>query len=105
MLLSVDKRFEQERGVDGLPWKPNTPYTIAQKRAQGRILKVLQNTGIMRSRTTYKATKDRLVVGNSDEKSRKHNLGIGVPKREFLGFSEQDIEEAIIIIDEFLAEP
>lgn len=45
MLLSTDQRFEAEIDPSGNPWAPNQPGILAKKRAAGRILKVLQDTG------------------------------------------------------------
>ncbi len=53
MLLATDERFITETAPDGTKWTPNTPYTIAQKKALGRIQKVLQSTGIARATITY----------------------------------------------------
>lgn len=53
MLMVTDDRFDRETGPDGLPWKPNTPFTIRQKKAARRILKVLQSTGQARSSIQY----------------------------------------------------
>jgi phage gpG-like protein len=53
MLLATDLRFETETDPSGVPWAKNTPYTIRQKRALGRIQKVLQSTGIGRATITY----------------------------------------------------
>ncbi|MFP4338422.1 MAG: phage virion morphogenesis protein [Halothece sp.] len=53
MLLVTDDRFERETGPDGIPWTPNTPFTLRQKRAAGKILKVLQSTGQARASIQY----------------------------------------------------
>lgn len=103
MLLSTDQRFENEIAPSGTPWQRLSPRTIALKQQQGRIMKILQSTGLMRSRTSYRALSDRCIVGNNDVKARKHNLGIGVPRREFLGVSEEDRIEIVAILDDYLS--
>ena len=90
MLGQVDDRFRTETDPQRRPWQPNSPYTLALKRSQGKILKVLQATGLMRSRVNYRAEKDRVTVGIGDRKARKHQLGIGVTKREILGLNKED---------------
>lgn len=104
LVLSTDQRFEKEISPSGEPWKPNTPFTIAKKRAEGRILKVLQSTGRGRASVTYQASRDRVVVGTNVDYMRKHQVGDKVPKREWLGVSADDKVEIIAILDQFLAE-
>lgn len=53
LLLSTDTRWEREIAPDGTPWKKNTPYTTRLKKAQGRILKTLQATGLARASVNY----------------------------------------------------
>lgn len=104
LLLSTDDRFRNEVDPSGRKWEPNSPRTISQKRAQGRINKVLQSTGRLRSGINYKAERDRVVVGANVSYAAKHQLGQGVPQREFLGVSRKDEQEIVIILDEFLAD-
>lgn len=104
LLLSTDDRFRNEVDPSGRKWEPNSPRTIAQKRAQGRINKVLQSTGRLRAGISYKAERDRVVVGTNVSYAAKHQLGQGVPQREFLGVSRKDEQEIVIILDEFLAD-
>ena len=86
LILEIDRRFEEEVDPLGRPWKPLAPATIAKKRAEGKIQKILQRTGFMRSQTFYQIRGNSLVVTNSDPKLRRHQLGLGVPKREVFGF-------------------
>ena len=104
LLLSTDQRFETETDVQGRDWQPLSARTINQKQRDRRILKVLQSTGLMRSRTSYRAERDQVIVGNNDEKAAKHQLGIGVPKREFLGVSDEDNIEILSILNSYLNE-
>lgn len=104
LLLSTDDRFRKEVDPQGNPWKPNAPSTIAQKKAQGRINKILQNTGRLRDGFSYKTSRDRVTIGTNVNYASKHQLGQGVPKREFLGVSKEDEREIIAILDEFLTE-
>lgn len=105
LILSTDDRFDKEIAPDGTPWKPNTAFTIAKKKALGRINKVLQSTGQMRASIAYQASRDRVVIGTNDRKAAKHQFGLeGLPKREFLGVSDDDRVEIVQIIEDFLAE-
>lgn len=102
MLYSTDQHFVTETDPQGVPWKPLTPFTLHEKRTKGRILKILQSTGLMRSRVNYQVTERECIVGVNDEKAKKHQLGIGVPKREFLGVSNNDKEQIIDILDTYI---
>ncbi|HEY9643072.1 MAG TPA: phage virion morphogenesis protein [Coleofasciculaceae cyanobacterium] len=99
LLLSTDTRWQQEIDPQGKSWKPNSPYTIAQKRAQGRINKILQNTGRLRDSITAQASRDRVVIGTNVAYADKNQK-----ERQFLGLSKDDEQEIIAILDEFLAE-
>ena len=101
MLYATDQRFVTETDPQGIPWKPLTPFTLREKRAKGRILKILQSTGLMRSRVNYQVVGNQCIVGVNDEKAKKHQLGIGVTKREFLGVSTDNKAEIISILDEY----
>ena len=100
MILATDMRFEKEIDPSGKRWRRLSPFTLEMKRAEGKILKILQRTGLMRSRVNYQADSEKVVVGVNDLKAAKHQLGRGVPKREFLGVSEEDREEIINIIED-----
>lgn len=101
-LTSVDARFQSETDIQGKPWQKLSPFTVNRKRAEGKIAKILQSTGLMRSRTAYTATSDRCIVHNNDVKAKKHHFGIGVPQRQFLGVSPEDKVEIVAILDDYL---
>lgn len=104
LLDSTDQRFANEKDPDGRPWTPNTPYTISQKKILKRIQKVLQSTGRGRASISYRATPISVAVGTNVPYMVKHQLGQGVPRREFLGISKKDEAEIAIVLDEFLGE-
>lgn len=99
LLLSTDTRFQQETDPQGNRWKPNSPQTIAEKKAKGRILKILQNTGRLRDSINYTASRDRVVVGTNVQYAAKNQK-----ERQFLGISTEDEREIVAILDSFLAE-
>jgi phage virion morphogenesis protein len=103
LVLSTDDRFRNEVDPSGNNWRPDSPRTIAMKRAQGRILKTLQSTGRLRSSLAYRAESDRVVVGTNVSYAAKHQLGQGVPRREFLGVNRQDLKEIASILQDYLA--
>jgi phage virion morphogenesis protein len=99
MLLSTDTRFRTETDPYGNGWQPNSPRTIARKRAEGRLIRVLQSTGRLRSSISYKADRTSVVIGTNVSYAAKHQLGQGVPKREFLGINEKDNQEILTLLN------
>lgn len=99
-LYVQDTHFKTKVDSQGKSWRPLSLYTIRYKRAMGRIIEPLQSTGLMRSRFSYLVTKNSVIIGNSDVKARKHQLGIGVPKREFIYFTREDIKEVVNILND-----
>jgi phage virion morphogenesis protein len=102
MLYSTDQHFVTETDPHGKRWQPLSPVTLQEKRAKGLILKILQSTGLMRSRVNYQVSGNQCIVGVNDEKAKKHQLGIGVPKREFIGVNADDRQEIISILDDYI---
>lgn len=103
LLASVDLRFQQEIDPAGIPWKKLSPFTIRLKKAEGKILRILQRTGLMRSRVNYRVTRNSCTIGINDKKAYKHQFGIGVPKREILGINEEDKQEILAIVNDHLS--
>lgn len=102
LVFATDNRFRTETDLQGKPWQKLSPKTIEQKRRQGRINKILQSTGVMRSRVSYQATDDSVKIGINDRKATFHQLGLGVPKREILGVSDSDKAIILGLINDFI---
>lgn len=104
MYASTMENFEEEHDPWGNPWMPSSPFTLREKRRLGRIMKVLQSTGIMKSRTNYKVARDSVTIGNYDNKARKHHEGIDTPQRVFLGVSDEDLAEISAAYADYVSE-
>lgn len=103
LLLATDDRFEQEKDPDGVPWKPDSPFTTNFKRQNSLILKILQSTGRLRNSIVYVATPSSVTLGTIVPYAPDHQLGInGQAKRTFLGISEGDAVIAQNIIQDFI---
>lgn len=89
-LGKIDRSFKDEVDPYDVPWKPLSPYTLALKVKQGKILKILQRTGYMRSTTYYSSTPTKLTIGLKDPKAYKHQTGKDTPMRQILGINEKD---------------
>lgn len=99
-----DNHFKTKVDSEGKAWKPLSIVTIMRKRAMARIIEPLQSTGLMRSRFNYRINGNEVIIGNSDAKAKKHQLGIDVTKREFIYFTEDDIKEVVNILRDSLME-
>lgn len=104
LVYATDERFKGEIDPQGVPWKQLSPKTIEQKIRQGRINKILQSTGVMRSRVNFQATSTSVRVGISDRKAVFHQLGIGVPQREIIGLNSENKQQVLNIMTKFLGD-
>jgi Phage virion morphogenesis family len=53
LLLSTNVRWDEQIDPDGNPWKPNSRYTLEQKRILGRSLRVMESTTQLRRSINY----------------------------------------------------
>lgn len=98
----IERQFDEEVDPYGNKWIANSPYTIRKKRSEGKILKVLQATGQMRASANYKATSTEVSIGFSSPLAYKHQTGDGVPVRQLLGASSEDVQEIKNLIDLYI---
>lgn len=97
---ATDKRFRDEKAPDGSGWKALSSVTKARKAKLGKIDKILQQDGYLRL-VHYKAGKAEMSLESDRKYARIHQYGgkagrgrkVTIPKREFLGFSDDDIKE------------
>ena len=100
MQISTDKRFQDEKAPDGSGWEALADITKARKAKLKKIDKILQQDGYLKL-VHYKAKKAELSLSSDRKYSRIHQKGgkagrgrnVTIPKREFLGFSDEDIKE------------
>jgi phage virion morphogenesis protein len=104
MLGETDERFRTETDPEGRAWQPLSARTLAMKKAEGRIMKILQRTGLMRSRVNYRVFPDGVSIGIGDRKAVKHQLGKGVPARRILGINEENKREIVAIYRDYCLE-
>ncbi|OQY20081.1 MAG: phage virion morphogenesis protein [Desulfobacteraceae bacterium 4572_35.1] len=116
MLASSSRqRFKDEQGPDGEDWKKS-------RRAQEEGGQTLSDDGILKNSIGYEASDSMAIVGTNDIRAAIHNYGgvikpksggklafniggrtvftdkVTMPKRQFIGISEEDKEEAKDII-------
>lgn len=100
MVGETDDRFRSEKAPDGTSWEPLAPITVARKKEQNKIDKILQQDGFLRL-VHPDADKDSAGVYSNLPYAAIHNRGgmagrgrkVRIPQREFLGFNDDDIRE------------
>jgi phage virion morphogenesis protein len=116
MLGQTRDRFDSSTDPEGKAWKPLAESTIRakersrnrkQKRGAKRLLKktranptdILKDTFLMRDSVVYQIEgRGQLAIGSPQRYAKFHQMGLGVPKRAFLGVSADDRKEIGLII-------
>jgi len=101
LIASTTKRFRENVGPDGKPWKP------LKKDRPRKGSKILVDTGRLRSSIHGSHDAEHAQVGSNVVYSRVHQLGFderGIPARPYLGISEQDQDDIEDAVKTFLGE-
>lgn len=107
----VDDGFRYERDPYNTAWAPLAASTLHRKVKQRRILKILQSRGTMRGTLTYRASRDRVVVGFNVFYADFHQRGTKrMVKRQLLpdvarGLPAQDVAEIQAIATDYFDSP
>jgi phage virion morphogenesis protein len=75
MVQNAWDRFGREETPDGRPWASDAASTVAEKQAKGRILKILQSSGMLRNTINYRVDGSNLAVGSPQDYAEHHQLG------------------------------
>jgi phage gpG-like protein len=75
---------------------------LREKRENRQILKILQATGRLRASINYQADESSVAVGSNMGYAPKHQRGIGVYRREYLGISDADEAAIVDIIQDYI---
>jgi phage virion morphogenesis protein len=107
LLRRTRRRFDTETAPDGTPWKELAPATIKAKRKRQRTgvpfrtnanpEAILKDTFSLRDSITYLAARDSVVIGTNISYG-KYNQ----PTRPFLGLDNEDRNEIVAIIGDYL---
>lgn len=100
MVRQTDQRFRDEESPAGVPWAKLSPVTEGRKQKKNKIDKILQQDGYLRL-VHPETGRDHASVESDKVYAAIHNYGgeagknhsVYIKKREFLGFSDQDIQE------------
>lgn len=80
--MRIATRTKQGLDVD---LKPFTPYNNSYSKRKGSRVVNLSGTGAMLSSIKYRVSGNSITIYTDNDKAYRHNEGIGVPKREFMG--------------------
>lgn len=105
MVSSTIGRFQTSTAPDGTTWKPSQ----RAEREGGKTLVDKGASGLMGS-IGYEASPDNVVWGSNKVYARIHQLGgeagrdhsVVIDQREYIGMSEDDIDEARAILADHL---
>lgn len=114
------QRFIDEKDPDGIAWKDLNPLYAKTKKGPGKLRGETRSL----SQIVYQAANDNVEIGSNEVHARIHNEGgtivpknaaalvfsmggqtfkvksVTIPRRQFLGFSQADIEEIRAIIED-----
>jgi phage virion morphogenesis protein len=96
---STRERFLTKQDSEGVSWKQLSPERLKQKKGRGGIL--VDRGDLMRSITGH-ATAVSAEVGTDRPYGKYHQMGWGVPQREFLGLSEEDVLDIQDLLNDFM---
>lgn len=98
---STRQRFEDKVAPSGVSWAQLSPATIRARKGRGGG--ILVDRGDLFRSITFYATGDSVTVGTDRHYGEYHQMGWGVPKRSFLGISQQDQADITDLINDFMA--
>jgi len=103
---STQDRMDDEVDPSGNPWEPLSVNTIEQKSLSSQSDKVLRGYGTLADTLNYQLSDNQLMFGSNMEYAATHQFGresANIPAREFLGFSDEDENEILDILQAHLA--
>jgi len=102
MVIRTEERFEDKEAPDGSGWQTLSDVTKARKTKLGKAIdKILHHDGYLSENIHPEGDKDSAGIFSDRDYSAIHNRGgmagpgrkVKIPKREFLGFNDEDIKE------------
>ena len=116
LLRTTRERFADEKGPDGTPWAPLSEHT--KRRKKRNVERVLTEHGYLGGTLAYRAGPQEVEVGSPLVYAGTHQFGAekgafgsgggspipwgDIPARPFLGLSDDDREEVVNILGDFL---
>lgn len=84
LVLATRERWDRAEAPDGSKWTPTSEWANEVKRAKGRIIKTLVETGRLRDSITYKADSKAVLVGTNVKYAAIHQFGGSTPPRKIV---------------------
>jgi len=109
MLRSAQKTFLAQGRPEA--WPGLAPVTIARRKKEGRGAQILRDTGyLMQSLTpeslneySYRNVGDDFAeIGTTRPGAENHQMGVTLPKREFLKHQPEDIADYKLTLSDFI---
>lgn len=97
--------FIRQSDPQGIAWRPLAQSTInarRRKRRRSRNEQILRDTGNLMNSITRNAYPNMVEVGTPFKYGQRHQFGIGVPRREFLGMNDRIMVGIVEIIDDHI---
>lgn len=106
---TVQMFFDESKGPDGIAWAPLTPAYARRKPKGNTKILILEGTlqDTIVTGTTSTIDREKLSVGSNMPYAAAHQFGYkkgGIPKRTFLGFTEEDEEIFVEIFADWVDE-
>lgn len=103
LIDSTRQRIDDQQAPDGTPWAPLSPAYKARKRKNADRILVLDN--VLRGTLAYNAGPRALEFGTNRIYGATHQFGRdAIPARPFLGISDADEGEILLLLREYVAE-
>lgn len=102
LLLDANrKRFLSEVDPDNQPWTPSKAGLA--RRAKGGSGTLFDTGALFHSIQAFRASGGMAEIGTDIPYARKHQEGIGVEKRMFLGINDDDTERVLDLVERMVA--
>jgi len=115
----TQQRFVDQRGPDGQAWAPLSAVTLARRRKAGRGAQILRDTGRLMNSISYRVGGESVSVFTNVIYAGTHQYGARkgaygrtrrgapipwghIPARPFLGYSSEDNEAVIEVLQGYL---
>lgn len=97
LLNDIDENFETEGKASGDKWQELNEDYLEYKQKKKAVDKILQFGGDLRTKLSDSVTDRSLIIGSALEYAAIHNFGMEnkMPKREFMRFSDYQLEDLI----------
>jgi phage virion morphogenesis protein len=109
LMLTHRDHFDEQSSPDGTPWQALSPdYAKRKKKNKDKILRL---NDILRDTLAYNVGDESLEFGTNMEYGAIHQFGgtsdmvprlAAIPARPFLGLSDDDEKEVILVLGKFI---